>query len=63
MAFDDPLQWIMIGAFLVVVIVLIGYVLLRFMRTLDKADKYFDSKSKGNGPPGNSTESSIPYVN
>jgi hypothetical protein len=47
-ALGDPLQWVIIGVLGVVVVVVIVYLLLRIIRTLNKADKYFDSK--GNQP-------------
>ena len=51
MAFNDPLQWLIIGALAVVVLGVIVYVLLRILRTLNKADRYFDSKEKVSGQP------------
>jgi hypothetical protein len=45
----DSLQWVVIVALGVLIVVVIVYLLLRVIRTLDKADKYFDSK--GNQPP------------
>jgi len=54
MAFTDPLQWLIIGILVLGaggVLVLIAYILFRILRTLDKADKYFDSKEKGSEQP------------
>ena len=51
MALNDPLQWLIIGALVVVVLGVIVYVLLRVLRTLNKADRYFDSKEKVSGQP------------
>jgi len=50
-AFDDPLQWLILGAFVVVALGVVVYILLRILRTLNKADRYFDSKAKGSGQP------------
>jgi hypothetical protein len=47
MAFDDPLQWVIIGIFVLAVLGAIAYILLRILRTLNKADRYLDSKEKG----------------
>jgi len=51
MAFDDPLQWVMLGALIVVLLGVIVYVLRRILGTLSKADRYFDSKEKGPEQP------------
>jgi len=51
MAFNDPLQFVILGALLVVVLVVIVYVLRRVLRTLNKADRYFDSKERGPEQP------------
>ena len=51
MAFDDPLQWLIVSAFVVVVFGVVVYVLRRILGTLNKADKYFDSKEKGPEQP------------
>jgi uncharacterized transporter YbjL len=51
MALNDPLQWLIIGALVVVVLVVAVYVLRRVLGTLNKADRYFDSKEKGPEPP------------
>ncbi len=50
MTFADPIQWVVITAFLVVVLIVIAYILLRVIRTFNKADKYFDNKEKGSQP-------------
>jgi len=55
MAFDDPLQLIIIGILVIGVggvLCLVAYFLFRILRTLDKADRYFDSKEKGSEQPG-----------
>jgi len=49
--FSDPLQWIIIGVILIIGVGGIVYILLRILRTLNKADKYFDSEGKGSGQP------------
>ncbi|HYA56443.1 MAG TPA: hypothetical protein VED22_06555 [Nitrososphaerales archaeon] len=46
MAFDDPLQWVILGALVMMVLGTIVYVLRRILGTLNKADRYFDSKEK-----------------
>jgi hypothetical protein len=53
MAFGDPLQWLIIGILILVVLGLgvVVYVLFRILRTLKKADRYFDRKEKGSGQP------------
>ena len=45
-ALGDSLQWVIIVALSVLIVVGIVYLLLRVIRTLNKADKYFDSKEK-----------------
>jgi uncharacterized protein HemY len=45
-ALGDPLQWVIIVVLSVLIVLAIVYVLLRVIRTLNKADKYFDSKEK-----------------
>jgi len=45
MALNDPLQWVIIIIFLVVII-FGGYLLYRLIRLMNKADKYFDAKAK-----------------
>jgi len=51
MAFDDPLQWVIVGGVVVVVLGVIVYVLRRILGTLNRADRYFDSKEKGPEQP------------
>jgi hypothetical protein len=51
MAFNDPLQWLITGALVVVVLGVIVCVLRRILGTLNKADRYFDSKEKGPEQP------------
>jgi uncharacterized protein HemY len=51
MAFNDPLQWLIIGILALVVLGAVAYILLRILRTLNKADRYFDTKEKGAGQP------------
>jgi len=51
MAFGDPLQWLIIGIVVLAVLGAIVYIILRILRTLNKADKYFDKKEKGSGQP------------
>ena len=51
MALTDVLQWLVMGVAIAGVLGFIGYVLLRILRTLDKADRYFDSKNKESGQP------------
>jgi len=46
MAFDDPLQWLVIGIFVLAVLG-IAYILFRILRILNKAERYLDSKEKG----------------
>ena len=60
MAFDDPLQWVILGAFVVVVLVVIVYVLRKILGTLSKTDKYFDSKEKGLEQPKQASTNPIP---
>jgi di/tricarboxylate transporter len=54
MAFNDPLQWIIIGVVVLVVAWIIVYFLSRVLRTLNKVDKYIDVKEgerKQSSPP------------
>lgn len=51
MALGDPLQWLITGFAIVVVLGFIAYILMRVLRTLDKADKYFESREKESGQP------------
>ena len=50
-ALGDPLQWVIIVILSVLFVVAIVYLLLRVIQTLNKANKYFDSKEKGNQQP------------
>jgi hypothetical protein len=49
-AFGDPLQWLIIGILVLMGMGVIVYILLRILRTLNKADRYFDSKRALDNP-------------
>ena len=44
MTFSDPLQWIIIGVFVVGILGFVVYFILRVFRTLNRVDRYLDSK-------------------
>jgi len=51
MALGDPLQWIIIGFVVLVVVGFVVYLLYRLLRLLDKADRFFDAKAKESKRP------------
>ena len=51
MTLADPLQWIMIGGVVVVVTVIAFYLFFRIIKTLAKADRYFEAKAKESKNP------------
>jgi len=51
MTFSDPLQWIIIGVFIVGILGFVIYFILRVFRTLNRVDSYLDDKEKN---PSNS---------
>ena len=48
---DVLLEWLVIGFAIVVVLGFIVYILMRVLRTLDKADRYFESREKESEQP------------
>jgi len=51
MTFSDPLQWIIIGVFIVGILGFVIYFILRVFRTLNRVDRYLDDKDRN---PSNS---------
>ena len=47
MTFSDPLQWLVISAFIIVALVIAIYLVLRVLTTLNKLDKYLNEKASG----------------
>ena len=46
MTFSDPLQWIIIGVFIVGILGFVIYFILRVFRTLNRVDSYLDDREK-----------------
>jgi len=51
MTYSDPLQWLIIGVLIVVILWFVVYFILRIFRTLNRVDRYLDGKE---GNPNNS---------
>jgi len=56
MAFSDPLQWIIIGVFVVGVLWFVIYFIHRVLRTVNRVDRYLDDKERS---PSNSGRESL----
>jgi uncharacterized protein HemY len=46
MAFNDPLQWVIIALVAVLVIVALAYIVMRVLRTSSKVDRLVDERTR-----------------